>query len=118
MAFTTKQTLRDVSGITNIEEQRITDFLQGAVYGWCKNHKSDWFSLRDLVGGDNFEWEGTPLMVLYTKHRTAGAKDPVKQAGIDAGWLLKKVIDKDKRAFDTKELQFVRQYSWQRKEKN
>ena len=62
--------LRNVNGISEQESQRIKDFLQGAVYCWCKNKKGDWFSLRDLMGGDNFYWEDTPLIPLYEKHKT------------------------------------------------
>jgi len=42
---------RKVNGISAEETLRIKDFLQGAVYCWCKNNKGEWFSLRDLMGG-------------------------------------------------------------------
>ncbi len=29
----------EVRNITNEDKQRIEDFLQGAVYSWCKNNK-------------------------------------------------------------------------------
>lgn len=77
--------VKEVLGISKEQEQRIVDFLQGAVYCWCKNRKDEWFAARDLLGGENYFWQGTPLFALYEK-----TKD-VKQAGIDAGWLLKKV---------------------------
>ena len=106
--------LREVSGISDIEKQRIFDFLQGAVYCWCKNRKDEWFSMRDLMGGDNYYWEGTPLLVLYLKHENAG-KDwelAVKDAGKDSGWILKKVISEDKRTFETKKEELIRKYRW------
>ncbi|SEI81556.1 hypothetical protein SAMN04488018_10562 [Myroides marinus] len=105
-------TLRSVSGISAIEEQRILDFLQGAVYCWCKNRKDEWFSLRELMGGDNFYWEETPLMPLYEKHRIAGSSDPVKSAGKDCGWMLKKVIINDSRNFETDKFEMTRKYKW------
>ena len=40
-------------------------FLQGAVYCWCKNRKDEWFAARDLLGGDNYYWQSSPLMPLY-----------------------------------------------------
>jgi len=46
---------RKVNGISAEETLRIKDFLQGAVYCWCKNNKGEWFSLRDLMGGDNYD---------------------------------------------------------------
>ena len=42
----------------------------------------------------------------------------VEQAGKDAGWLLKKVIDDDKRTFDTRKNGLVRQYRWNGREDN
>lgn len=105
-------TLYKVKNITAPEETRILDFLQGAVYCWCKNRKDEWFSLRSLVGGDNFYWEENPLIVIYDKHIKAGSPDPIKSAGKDCGWLLKKVILNDDRNFETEEFQMTRQYKW------
>lgn len=102
---------RTVTGISEGETQRIKDFLQGAVYCWCKNRKGKWFSLRDLMGGENFQWQGTPLLCLYLKHEGKN-EDPTKEAGKDAGWLLKSVIANDKRKFDTKKEELIRQYCW------
>ena len=104
--------IREVYGITKEQKQSILDFLQGAVYCWCKNRKDEWFAARDLLGGDNFYWEGTPMYALYEKSKDA------EQAGKDAGWLLKKVIDNDKRTFDTTIDGLVRQYRWNGQEDN
>ena len=60
--------IRDVSAITKAEKQRIYDFLQGGIYCWCKNRPHEWFAIKDLLGGENFDWNGTPLIVLYHKH--------------------------------------------------
>ena len=104
--------IRDVHGIPEEQKQRIIDFLQGAVYCWCKNRKDEWFTTRDLLGGDNYFWQGTPLFFLYKK------TENVEQAGKDAGWLLKKVIYNDKRSFQTKKEGMVRQYRWNGDENN
>jgi hypothetical protein len=109
--------IRDVGGITPEQEQRICDFLQGAVYCWCKNRKDEWFSMRDLMGGDNYFWEGTPLIELYRKHEET-SDDPVKEAGKDSGWLLKKVIHQDKREFDSMREELIRKYRWTGAEDN
>ncbi len=106
-----KSQVRRVNGISVEETLRINDFLQGAVYCWCKNKKGDWFSLRDLMGGDNFYWQGTPLMPLYHKHES-DKEDPVKEAGKDAGWLLKSVLNSDKREFESKKENLIRNYRW------
>ncbi|OAV63252.1 hypothetical protein Barb6_03886 [Bacteroidales bacterium Barb6] len=105
--------IREVHGITKEEKKEIMAFLQGAVYCWCKNHESEWFSARDFLGGSNFYWEGTPMYALYKKHDDAGKGDgSIKAAGIDAGWLLKKVLIEDKRTFITKRGFKIREYSW------
>lgn len=109
-----KSEIREVKGISENEKQRIIDFLHGAVYSWCNNKKDSWFSARDFLGRDNYYWDDTPLSVLYEKHKKQNKhwEDCVKGAGIDAGWLLKKVIDKDKRSFDTKKEELIRKYRW------
>ena len=96
------------------EKQRIRDFLQGAVYCWCKNRQDEWFSLRILMGGENYDWNGTPLMALYEKQVKAGVSGQaaVDQAGKEGGWLLKRVISDDDRVFETKEEEQNRKYRW------
>ncbi|PZR03223.1 MAG: hypothetical protein DI539_26520 [Flavobacterium psychrophilum] len=107
-----KSEIRDVHGISDEKKQRIRDFLQGAVYSWCKNRKDEWFAARDLLGGDNYFWQNTPMFALYEKSQD------VEQAGKDAGWLLKQVINDDKRSFETKKEGLVRQYRWNGDENN
>ena len=104
--------IREVHGISEEQKQRISDFLQGAVYCWCKNRKDEWFAARDLLGGDNYYWQNTPMFALYEK------SENIEQAGKDAGWLLKKVIADDKRGFETKKEGLVRQYHWNGDEDN
>ena len=110
MALTPPSQVRDVHGLTPDEITRIRDFLQGAVYCWCKNRPSEWFSLRDLMGGENYHWQGTPLFALFQKHHPDPAA--VKLAGQDGGWILKRVITDDTRSFETREAEQIRQYRW------
>ncbi|MGI9228680.1 MAG: hypothetical protein ACR2P9_02350 [Gammaproteobacteria bacterium] len=102
--------IEEVGGITPEQKKKIDDFLQGAAYCWCNLKKDEWFALRNLVGGENHFWQGTPLIVLYDKHNGI-ADDPVKNAGIDAGWLFKAMLHADKRKFETKR-EHVRMYKW------
>lgn len=104
--------IRDVTSITDSEKEDILNFLQGSVYSWCKNRPCEWFSLRDLMGGENYYWEGTPLYKLYEYYETDGNDNPVKAAGKDAGWLLKEVIVNDERNFKTKKEERIRKYKW------
>jgi hypothetical protein len=106
--------IRDVHGISLEQKNRIKCFLHGAVYCWCKNRPDEWFSIRDLMGGENYYWHGTPLQVLFEKHIKKGksSEEAIKGAGIDAGWLLKRVIDDDIRKFHTSKGGFVKIYLW------
>ena len=109
--------LRKITAVLeNNEIQKIKDFMQGAVYCWCKNCKDDdlhpkWFAAHDLFGGDNYFWEGTPLFKLYEWHERNGSADPIKMAGRDAGHLLKEILYNDRRNFHTRE-GFTREYQW------
>jgi hypothetical protein len=93
--------LRDVHGISEMEKTLIKAFMQGAVYSWIKNCEAQAFAVRDLMGGENTEWEGTPLYVLYLKHIAIGKDDAeaIISAGRDLGWLTKTVLFEDKRTF-------------------
>ena|ERR1700733_11683990 len=113
MTLVPQSDLRTIGGISDDEITAIRNFLQGAVYCWCKNRPDEWFSLRDLMGGENTRWAGTPLLALYEKHE-GSSEDPVLQAGQDGGWLLKRVISEDLRRFETREAYRIREYHWLR----
>ena len=114
MTLLPSSAIREVNGITNDQKQRIRDFLQGAAYSWCKNRKDEWFSLRDLMGGDNYFWENTPLFVLYEKQINLGHTNnaAVEAAGKDGGWIFKKLLSDDSRIFETKKEDLIRKYLW------
>src|ERR1700686_1203379 len=102
MALTEESELRDVHGIDEAKKAKIKAFLQGAVYCWVKNRKDEQFAARDLVGGENVDWQGTPLYPLYHKHTDSGKDNEAafEAAGKDLGWLLKSVLAEDKRTFE------------------
>lgn len=106
--------INKVNGISAQDEQRIRDFLQGAVYCWCKNREDEWFGLSDLMGGPNVQWSGTPMYVLYEKHinQDKSHEDAFDAAAKDGGWLLKRLINDDKREFETKIEKQHREYLW------
>jgi hypothetical protein len=108
--------VRKVRGITCDQEDAIKAFMQGAVYCWIVNRPKEWFAARNLVGGVNFDWDKTPIYVLYQKYYRQGAgknnKDAIKAAGRDLGWLLKSVFNADKRDFDSKYEERTNKYLW------
>ncbi len=116
MALNQPSEVRDVYGITNEQKLLIKAYLQGAVYSWVKNRKDEsegWFAARDLVGGENFEWQGTPLIVLYEKHNKGKTYDEaIVGAAKDLGWLLKAVLNDDKRHFEVGKSGLTAAYRW------
>ena len=119
MSLTVESKIRDVRETSEADKQRIKDFLQGAVYCWCKNRPDEWFSIRELMGGENYYWQGTPLIVLYEKHsnKDKSYDEAVKGAAIDSGWLLKRVLSDDRREFkpddqDDPQDFGIRSYKW------
>jgi hypothetical protein len=114
MTLNPQSELRDVSGISDAEKDSIKAFMQGAVYCWVKNRKDEQFAVRDLMGGENFDWNGTPLQVLFDKHIEAGKDEEsaIKAAGIDLGWIVKTVLDEDRRTFEVVKEELVNKYRW------
>lgn len=109
-----EEKVRAVHGITTPQRREIRSFLQGAVYCWCKNNRTQPFAARDLVGGDNNDWRGTPLMVLYEFYLGGDARNheyAVAEAGKALGRLLYDVIARDRRIFETQE-GYTRTYLW------
>lgn len=110
-------TSRSISADINEDEiNKIKAYIQGSVYCWCNNCKTDdgdhrWFAARDLFGGDNFFWQGTPLFQLYEWHEDNGAENPTNMAGRDVGYLLMDVLENDKRHFRTRK-GYTREYQW------
>ena len=100
-----------VSVITNEQKMCILDFLQGAVYCWCKNRTGEEFALRDLVGGDNSNWNGTSLQCVYDGYHRENAATAITTAGQASGRLLMRCLMQDKRNFNLIERD-VNHYSW------
>ena len=73
--------------ITDEQREAIAHFMQGAIYSWAKNRPNEPFAVRDLMGGENFFWDGTPLIVLYEKHIALGKSNDaaIEDAAKDLG---------------------------------
>lgn len=75
---------KNVHGFTDAELQRMRDYLLGAVQAWCRDRHGEWFAARDLLGGANYYWQGTPLIRLYDYYMEQSDQDDeysVRQAG-------------------------------------
>ena len=88
---------KDVHGLADEQRNNAEAYLQGMVYGWCASQGTKRFATRDLVGGVNWNWEGTPLQCVYDKQENKKTAHDV--AGQEVGRLLKRVIIKDQRKF-------------------
>lgn len=99
--FKTKERIIQVRGLQKKDLLEMEKFLQGLVYTFCKQRGSEKFFLRDLLGGENFYWQGTPMFLLYKRQLDTGKskQEAFRQAAKDAGKILKIVLDKDKREF-------------------
>ena len=87
-----------VRGVSDADIQRMCDFLYGAVRARCKDFEDAQFAARDLLGGANYFWVGTPMQVLFDKYIDEGCTDEeaIKRAGQSAGKLLKRVLINDR----------------------
>ncbi|MBX7212048.1 MAG: hypothetical protein K1X78_27325 [Verrucomicrobiaceae bacterium] len=114
MSLIPESQLRQVNGLEPEQTTAILSYLQGAVYSWVKNRSGEWFAARDLVGGENFEWMGTPLYPLFEKHSDLGKseEDAIADAAKDVGWLLKRVLAEDKRHFEVGRSGLTAAYRW------
>lgn len=101
-----------VDGISEEDTSAIGYFFQGAVYCWCKNNSDRWFTLSDLMGGCNSDWNNTPLQSIFKKHESKERSIAKIETAKDAGSLLKNMIKLDKRFFETKKDSGSRAYKW------
>ena len=90
--------------IIDDDKCKIKLFLQGAVYCWCniEQNKGKPFAARDLIGKNNWVWEGTPLQKLYDellKQKNSNKEEAFIELGIKAGFLLKECLIEDNRKF-------------------
>ena len=114
MALTDGSTARDVGGITPAQRAEIQAFIQGAVYSRIVSRPFEWFFVRDLAGGENSDWNGTPLQALYDKHVGLGRghEAAMDEAGKDLGWIVKSVLIADRRYFEPDRSAYVNRYRW------
>ena len=106
-----KGRIKKIHSISETQAQEIRNYLQGAIRCHDKVAVGKWFSLRDLMGGANFDWNGTPMQALFEAYR--GRSDTLKVTAKSAGLLLKAAIEEDPcRRYETKKEAFTRMYRW------
>lgn len=104
-----------VRGISPEQYERMFEFLKGAVRTRCADYRDKQFAARDMLGGVNFDWRGTPLQALYDKYIDEGYSDAeaIKRAGISAGHILKRVLILDEhRIFQLGDAGKANGYTW------
>lgn len=113
-----------IDSISQPEQEKIEKFLQGCVYAWCNTKKEEAFCAANFVGGTNKDWKGTPPHTLFNsrleQYRREYPQESEKQinarafdqAGKDLGWILKNVLIKDKRTFNTQKEFHSAYYIW------
>lgn len=106
--------LREVSTLGNDDLKLVRAFMQGAIYSWLKNRKGEPFAVRDLVGGDNADWNGTCLQALFDEHSLRGksADEAFSAAAQDLGWIVKTLLHDDKRSFAVDQTELINYYRW------
>lgn len=115
---------RTINSLSESEKIEARAYIQGAVYCWCKNKPDEAFAVRDLFGGDNTDWEGTPLQAIYCYRRLSYKerypklnsdelhKKAAGQAARDVGWLAKSVLQNDRREFESFDAGRAKGYKW------
>ena len=84
--------------ISSVDKELAKAYIHGGVDCFCNNNPLGVFSVQILFGGDNKNWNGTPLQCLYDNHfYIRKSSEPKKQAASDVGILLREVLSSDKR---------------------
>lgn len=89
--------IRSISAqISEGDAQCAKTYIMGVVHGFCNNNDNQHFSVQLLFGGENKDWRGTPLQVIYEYYAQKGYADAAERAARDVGWLLKAVLQEDR----------------------
>lgn len=98
----TKQIRRISAKLIPVDEEIIKVYMFGAVDAFCNVKPDEPFSARILFGGNNRNWNGTPMQKLYDYQLKEGKTydEAFDLAAKDAGWLLKTVLNDDARIFE------------------
>jgi len=113
-----------INSLPEFGPAEVRAYIQGAVYCWCKNMPGQIFAVRDLFGGDNADWNRTPLQVIYYYWSSSYREQypelsddelhekAAEQASKDVGWLMKSVLQDDRREFESCDVGKAKGYKW------
>lgn len=98
----TTKTYRISAKLIPVDIEIIKVYMLGAVNGFCNYNRDSAFSARILFGGNNRDWSDTPMQKIYDYYIKNGKsyEAAAESAAIDAGRLLKTVLDEDTREFE------------------
>lgn len=97
MLQTSKRLVRPAIRLGEQETADILLYMTDAVHDFTASEPEKAFAVRDLFGGKNSDWGGTPLQTIFDRYSEDMPKEKAaKRAGIDVGRLLKIVLNEDK----------------------
>lgn len=85
--------------LTKEQYAEAKSYIKTAVAEFCKNNPGQTFSVRELFGGANRDWNGTPLQPIYNYHNQPNVNAPADKARKDVGKLLKSILENDQNAY-------------------
>jgi len=87
--------------LSPFELDSIEVYIKGVVDNFCKRFPKEKFSVRIFFGGDNKDWNGTPLQKIYDYYISIGLsyKKAFNKSAIDVGRLLKKLLIEDEQLY-------------------
>ena len=71
-------------------------YMLGAVDAFCNVSQNN-FSVKALFGGENRNWNHTPIQKIYDYYVSLNDPEAANKAAIDVGILLREILDEDVR---------------------
>lgn len=89
--------VNDVSDLKWLSQTQLTGieiYINQCIDNWCTNNSNQTFSVSDIFGNKNWNWNSTPLQVLYDYELNLSndSQKAFDKAGYFIGILLNKVV--------------------------
>ena len=85
--------------LTEEQIQEIKSELKRLVNVCINIDNKKWFTLRDVVGGENRVWN-EPLIFVYNVYKVIDESSAKKNSALDLGFFLKNMLYYDERSFE------------------